>query len=156
MTRCSEKTLAGKRCKNSASHDGKCMIHVGSWISRFLDTKTEPDTIPSGMKRCGHKCHLTTLFCCSCSDNRPLDTIYYRFVDTVGDMPTGLRDDGYCHVCKYSKDVTIDYPYLSEFYSATHHSIVKSMSYFNRSTIEQIVAMALNEKRIRESKETPK
>ena len=149
MARCTEKTLSGKRCKNSASHDGRCMIHVGSAIGRFL--KPETDTAPAGMKRCGHTCHLTTQFCCSCSDNRPLDAIYYRFVDGAGDMPTGYRDDGYCYLCKYSKEKPIDYEHLSDMYLATHSSLVNQLSYFNRSTIEQIVAMALNQKRIRQS-----
>ena len=28
MTRCTEKTLQGKRCKKHASHDGKCLLHI--------------------------------------------------------------------------------------------------------------------------------
>ncbi len=146
MTRCTEKTLAGKRCKNSVSHDGKCMMHVGSCISRFLKPKIISETAPAGMKECGHTCNLTTVFCCSCSDNRPLDTIYYRYVDTVGDVPTGFRDDGYCDVCHHTPE---EHTTLNGFYAVTHKSIVSILSRMNRNAIEQVVKMAMQEKRSR-------
>jgi hypothetical protein len=28
MTRCTEKTLQGKRCKKHASHNGRCLLHI--------------------------------------------------------------------------------------------------------------------------------
>ena len=42
---------------------------------------------------------MSTIECCGCSDKRPFDTTYYRFVEFVGDVPIGKREDSYCSSC---------------------------------------------------------
>jgi len=40
MTRCTEKTLQGKRCKKHASHNGRCLLHISD---RSTETTVEVD-----------------------------------------------------------------------------------------------------------------
>ena len=52
-------------------------------------------------KLCGHSlCHLSIQECCWCSDRRPLTATYARYVDTVGMVESGRRQDHYCPPCR--------------------------------------------------------
>lgn len=130
MTRCTAKTLLGRRCKNSGNHNGKCMIHVGSVIRSVL------------LPRCGHPCDLDTPKCCECSDRRPYTETYTVYMDGIGDIETGLRSDGYCPKCKYDDkgDETL--------YKSTRDSLVRTMSLMSRDQIREIIKETFKEKRI--------
>ena len=52
------------------------------------------------LRGCGHKCYLTLSRCCECSDLRPHESGYPRYVDGRGMTLTGARHDGYCVKCK--------------------------------------------------------
>eukprot|EP01004_Peranema_trichophorum_P008461 NODE_7217_length_799_cov_31.698225_g6609_i0.p1 GENE.NODE_7217_length_799_cov_31.698225_g6609_i0~~NODE_7217_length_799_cov_31.698225_g6609_i0.p1 ORF type:complete len:227 (+),score=37.52 NODE_7217_length_799_cov_31.698225_g6609_i0:37-681(+) len=57
---------------------------------------------PSGEpKSCGHTCGLTYLeLCCACSDKRPQDIQYKKYVDGVGEISHHNRSADYCPLCR--------------------------------------------------------
>ena len=46
MTRCTAKTLQGKRCKKHSSHDGKCLLHTGIVFSEVSTETTVEVEVP--------------------------------------------------------------------------------------------------------------
>ena len=97
MTRCNITTQTGRRCKLPClKTESVCWIHKD--IVPITDSTNALLIISK--KACAHKsCLMNTDECCGCSDKRPYDTIYYRFIECVGDVPIGKREDGYCSTC---------------------------------------------------------
>jgi len=109
MPRCTATTASGRRCKLSAIADETtCNVHFYADMPALIPIDDEdysdmPALIPIeyavGLKHCGHSCQLTTRDCCGCSDTRPMERSYVRYVDGVV-LPVGKREDGYCPDCK--------------------------------------------------------
>lgn len=101
MPRCSAKTLTGRRCKHSAGESGLCFTHGPiSAEATLAPTHEEDEPLYSPNKVCGHTCELHTQKCCGCLDLRPLERTYPRYVDQVGILMIGRREDDYCKLCK--------------------------------------------------------
>ena len=126
MPRCTATTVSGRRCKLSALVDETtCNVHFYADMPAlvpldqpFDDYSDMPALIPIddedysdmpalipidypiGPKHCGHSCQLLTRDCCGCYDKRIDQRAYMRYVDGVGLLPVGKREDGYCADCK--------------------------------------------------------
>lgn len=121
MPRCTATTASGRRCKLSALvDDTTCNVHFYDDMPALvpLDNISRPPVVPIeeedysdmpalipidypvGHKYCGHSCQLLTLDCCGCNDKRIDQHAYMRYVDGVGLLPIGKREDGYCADCK--------------------------------------------------------
>ena len=103
MTRCKITTQTGRRCKLPCLKNKQvCTIHKD--VVPITDSKDVHESsnilLIDSKKACTHEsCLMNTDECCGCSDKRPFNTTYYRFVDCVGDVPIGKREDGYCSTC---------------------------------------------------------
>ena len=65
-------------------------------LSNLIVSIHESDELP-----CGHSCTIGAADkCCGCADTRPRDSKYMRYVEGVGDLNVGLREDDYCSSCK--------------------------------------------------------
>lgn len=111
MPRCSATTAIGRRCKNSClvSKD-VCVVHnyyieptvdMGHVVGLTTeDNFTIDEPLYSQEKICGHTCNLHTQKCCGCMDLRPMEHAYDQYIDQVGTLKVGKREDGYCSKCK--------------------------------------------------------
>ena len=62
-------------------------------------------SIPRLSEHCSHKlptsCRLTALpICCACQDKRPHSSSYSKYIDGVGFVLGGTRQEKYCWMCK--------------------------------------------------------
>jgi hypothetical protein len=147
MTRCSQKTAKGLRCKShGAEHNGAiiCAVH----LKQFDDMPPLiPMDIPAPLVTppCTHKdkCDLTHEKCCQCSDTRPIqDAGYVAYLNpSLADAVLVSRHYYYCSSCKdllthqefdsaLSEMLRIIYPdYTARYYVSklrtTHHILVK-------------------------------
>lgn len=136
MTRCIEKTKTGKRCKKTASHNGKCSSHSPS---------PPPPPASPEIKWCGHMgCHLWDKLCCHCADKRPHTATYFKFVDGYGDLPIGARDDGYCYVCKSpeSRGRMDQNLYFMDVYAQTFESVAGILSTYTQPELWRVLGCA--------------
>lgn len=106
MTRCSQKTTKGLRCKSHGlEHDGKiiCATHLKHMMPELIPVP-EPEPEPVPPPPCTHKstCDLTHDKCCMCSDERPIqEEGYVAYINThLADAILVPRHYYYCPKCK--------------------------------------------------------
>lgn len=156
MTRCTEKTLQGKRCKKHASHDGKCLLHIQK--VQYSETSSETTvevtvpTISTQSKWCGHMgCEQWDKLCCECADTRPIVMSCSKYIDSYGEIPIARRDEAYCRVCKNDNEpISNRTNYLVNLHSETVDAIVCLLSRLDKDEINICVNRALQRKRILE------
>ena len=123
MTRCTEKTRQGKRCKKHASHNGRCLLHISD-----MSTESTVEVNLPEIDWCGHMgCENWDKVCCSCADTRPHTKTYGKYIEGIG-----ARDDIYCTICKDTDQSTTN---LSNTYSQTITSLVDILSTLDRTTM---------------------
>jgi len=91
------------------------ITHTNDFVTMpVLDHPTQPPTnvleditqntvsvVETTPQSCKHVfCLLNTNECCACNDKRPHDTQYMRYIESVGDVPIGRREDEYCMNCR--------------------------------------------------------
>jgi hypothetical protein len=144
MTRCSQKTAKGLRCKShGAEHNGViiCAVHLKEFHDMPMLIPID-NPAPLVTPPCTHKdkCDLTHEKCCECSDTRPIqDAGYVAYLNpSLADAVLVSRDYYYCPSCKtketfdtvLSEMLRIIYPddtaryYVSNL-RKTHHVLVK-------------------------------
>ena len=106
MTRCSQKTAKGLRCKSHGIEmNGKiiCATHLKQMVPELIPV-AEPIAAPTPTPICTHKnkCTTSTESCCECTDVRPIEEHGYksynkRFSD---EFTIVSRHHYYCFGCK--------------------------------------------------------
>jgi hypothetical protein len=156
MTRCTQKTLQGKRCKKHASHNGKCLLHIGKVVSETSSETTVEINLPTitASSWCSHMdCELWGKLCCRCADTRPRAMLYSKYIDGYGDMPIAKRDEGYCPSCK-DDEPHDNKQYIEKLHSETLDAIVCILSRLTEVDIDNCLRKAIQRKRMLEMVET--
>lgn len=82
MTRCTEKTLQSKRCKKHASHNGKCLLHIGKVVSETSSETTVEINLPEiDDKKHLERLHSETLNAIVCILSRLTETELHETVE---------------------------------------------------------------------------
>ena len=120
MVRCKSTTKSGRRCKLPALVDDTvCSVHVYDDMPPLVEIPQETleaaNTLvnmaatvevhallnTAAIQQCKHDfCLLHVNDCCGCSDTRSEDAQYMSFVEGVGEVPIGKREDEYCSNCR--------------------------------------------------------
>ena len=109
MTRCSQKTAKGLRCKShGVEHDGKiiCATHLKHMMPELIPLIPSAATAATAAPPppCTHKstCDLTHDKCCECSDERPIqEEGYVAYINThLADAVLVPRHYYYCPSCR--------------------------------------------------------
>ena len=106
MSRCSQKTAKGLRCKShGVEHDGKiiCATHLKHMMPELIPLIPSAATAATPPP-CTHKstCDLTHDKCCECSDERPIqEEGYVAYINThLADAVLVPRHYYYCPSCR--------------------------------------------------------
>ena len=106
MSRCSQKTPKGLRCKShGVEHDGKiiCATHLKKMMPELIPLIPSAATAATPPP-CTHKstCDLTHDKCCMCSDERPIqEEGYVAYINThLADAVLVPRHYYYCPSCR--------------------------------------------------------